>query len=148
MPFHIDTTHEREGETASYPVTIHAYTTPEAEEEIANAQGQRTTSQRLEQQEGQGDQDAQGQQKGGQAEVTAYYDRLQAGAYQGNEEDAKPDEVQVVAEPEPAPQPEDPEPEDPADQYTLAELRDMAEGKGLPTYGTKAQLLERLNNAD
>lgn len=34
------------------------------------------------------------------------------------------------------------------DGMTLAELREVAGSRGLPTYGTKAQLIERLQNAD
>jgi SAP domain-containing new25 len=33
------------------------------------------------------------------------------------------------------------------DEVTLAELKEQAEAKGLPTYGTKAQLAERIAEA-
>lgn len=39
-------------------------------------------------------------------------------------------------------------PVDGYDGMTLAELRDEAVGRGLPAYGTKAQITERLREAD
>ena len=40
----------------------------------------------------------------------------------------------------------DPVPSSP-DETTLAELKQQAEAAGLPTYGTKADLLERIQSA-
>jgi hypothetical protein len=54
------------------------------------------------------------------------------------------------AQPQPAPEPEsEPEPErsaEPSTDWTLAELKAAAEDKGLPSYGTKADIVERILN--
>jgi hypothetical protein len=51
-------------------------------------------------------------------------------------EDVKPPKPASPAQPTQAP------------EVTLAELREQAKAKGLPTYGTKAELAERLADAD
>ena len=86
---------------------------------------------------------------------------VKGGATNARETDVSPavvaSEPQVVAEddlghptPEEAPEPEVAEAEETVsyDGMTLAELRSAADAAGLPTYGTKAQLIERLKGAD
>lgn len=59
------------------------------EEEILHAQGKQPATERLLEQQGEGDEDAQERQEGGQAEVTTYYDKLQAGEYLPKDADAE-----------------------------------------------------------
>lgn len=61
------------------------------------------------------------------------------------------DEVQEVDEPEADSEADDADEEPDVDPYagmTLAELRDAADKRGVPSYGSKAQITERLREAD
>jgi hypothetical protein len=94
--------------------------------------------------------------------MTAYRDRLEEGHYEAGtirtsradegeepepqtESESEPEEEEPEEEPEPAQEPE-PEDED-LEGKTLVELREEAESLGVASYGTKAQIRERIEEA-
>lgn len=54
----------------------------------------------------------------------------------------------VLGHPTPEPEPAEPEPTQDFTGLTLSELRALAEERGVPSYGTKAQLVDRLRGAE
>lgn len=70
------------------------------------------------------------------------------GPTQTEEPDVEPQAVEDAEPAEDEAPAEEPDADTDYDGMTLAELRDEAGKRKLPTYGTKAQLVERLRDAD